>query len=367
MRILHVYKDYYPVVGGMENHIRLLAEAQAAAGHDVTVLVTALGLHGDEEDVGGVRVRRAGRMANVSSAPVSAALFAALREEDPNLTHLHSPYPVGEAAWLAFGAHPVVVTYQSDIVRQRVLGKLWTPWLRRLLARADRILASNPAYVESSPFLRANRDRVTVVPLGIEPVRFECRDRSAARRRFAPDDGPRIAFVGRLRYYKGLHVLVDAMRRLPEARLLLVGTGPEGLALRRQAEEVGVSERIDWLGDVTDEDLPVVLAAADVFVLPSTARSEAFGIVLLEAMAAGLPLISTELGTGTSWINQDGQTGRVVAPGDPAALAGAINELLVDPALRARMGAAANQRVHDEFTADRMVERVMTVYEEVAQ
>ncbi|MFN2115288.1 MAG: glycosyltransferase [Anaerolineae bacterium] len=365
MRILHVYKDYFPVVGGMENHIRLLAEAQAAAGHDVTVLVTAPGVRGNDADVNGVRVRRAGRLATAASAPLSPALALALRREEPDITHLHSPYPVGEAAWLAFGSRPMVVTYQSDIVRQRVLGRLWAPWLRRTLARADRILASSPAYVESSPFLRRFREKVTVVPLGIDPARFAAADRSAARRRFAPDSAPRVAFVGRFRYYKGLHVLVDAMRLLPEARLMMIGGGPEGPALRRQAESAGVAERVDWLGEVPDEDLPAALAAADVFVLPSTARSEAFGIVMLEAMAAGLPLVSTELGTGTSWINQHGHTGLVVEPGNHEALAAAINGILADDDLRQRLGRSALERVRAEFDADQMVERVMAVYEEV--
>jgi rhamnosyl/mannosyltransferase len=256
----------------------------------------------------------------------------------------------------------MVLTYQSDIVRQRVLGRVWAPGLRAVLARADRVLATSPAYLASSPYLRAVRERVTVVPLGIDTRRFDV-DSAAARSSRGP--GPWLVFVGRLRYYKGLHVLVDALALVPEARLVLVGTGPEGPAIRARASARGVDARIEWLGDVPEERLPAILAAADLFVLPSTARSEAYGLSMVEAMAAGLPVISTELGTGTSWVNQDGVTGRVVAPGDPLALAAAIAALLGDHDARRRMGEAARARATAEFDAGRMVERVAHVYEEV--
>lgn len=368
MRVLHVYKDYAPVVGGMENHIRLLAEAQARQGHDVTVLVTSQQHRSNSEVIGGVRVVRAARLFTLSSAPVSLSLFGELRAAQPDVTHLHSPYPVGEAAWLAGGRPPLIVTYQSDIVRQRFLGTLWSPWLRRLLASADRILASSPRYAETSPFLQPNRERVEVVPLGIEPDRFRGIDRQAARARLAPiGDRPLLAFVGRLRYYKGLHVLLEALALLPDVGLLVAGTGAEGKHLHRQAEQLGVERRVIWLGDVSEEDLPLVYASCDLFVLPSTARSEAYGLVLLEAMAAGRPVISTELGTGTSWINEDGVTGRVVPPGDPNALAEAARLLLSDPQMLSDMGRAASQRVDEKFTADRMVEHIETIYEEVVR
>jgi len=363
MRILHVYKGYPPVTGGMENHLCLLAEAQAAAGHDVTVLVTASGRRSEREVRRGVRVVRAGRWATLSSAPLSIALARVLRAEEPDLTHLHCPYPVGEAAWLAWGRRPMVLTYQSDIVRQRWLGALWAPGLRRVLDRADRILASSPPYVESSPFLRPLRHKVTVVPLGIDPRPFVTVDRAAARGRLG--DGPTLLFVGRLRYYKGLEVLIDALSALPDVRLAVVGTGPMGDTWRRRAETHGVSDRITWLGDVAGDALPLTLAAADVFVLPSTRRSEAYGLAMVEAMATGLPVISTELGTGTSWVNQDGVTGRVVAPGDARALATAVRELVGDAALRRRMGEAGRARVVSDLSAERMIERVQAVYADV--
>jgi rhamnosyl/mannosyltransferase len=258
----------------------------------------------------------------------------------------------------------MVATYHSDVVRQRLLGRIWAPGLRRLLRRADRVLATSPNYVESSPFLRAVREKVDVVPPGIDPGPFGGVDRAAARRRYG--ERPTLVFVGRLVYYKGLDVLLAALGQVPEAQLLVSGSGPMGERWRAAAEAAGTAGQVRWLGKVPDEGLPELLAAGDVFVLPAVARSEAFGIVLLQAMAAGLPVVTTELGTGTSWVTQHGRTGLVVPPGDAAALGEAVAALLADPERRAAMGAAGRLRVEAEFTEARMVERVMRVYTEVA-
>ena len=205
---------------------------------------------------GGRQGVRAGRLATVASTPLSPALGAVLAFERPDVTHLHAPYPIGEAAWLAVGRRPMVLTYHSDVVRQRVLGRLWAPFLRRVLARADRVIATSPRYVDSSPFLGAVRDRVTVVPLGVDPTRFAGGDGAAVRARHGP--GPLLVFVGRLRYYKGLAVLLDALASLPEAKLLVVGTGPMAEAWRRHAAERGVDGRVAWLGDVAEDEIPDV-------------------------------------------------------------------------------------------------------------
>lgn len=368
MHVLHVYKDYPPVIGGIEHHIRALAEGQAAQGHEVTVLVTRPDPGPVTVDVeGGVRVVRARRLATVASAPISVSLAREVARLRPDVTHLHVPYPVGEAAWLAFGRRPMVVTYHSDIVRQRLLGKLWGPFLRRTLALADRVLATSPNYVESSPFLRRVRTKVAIVPLGVDVERFARFDdvaaRAAAAARFGPQ--PRLVFVGRLRYYKGLHVLLRALVELPGVRLLVVGTGPLQAELAALALSLGVFDRVAWLPGVADDELASILAAGDLYVLPAVARSEAFGIALVEAMAAGLPAVTTEVGSGTSWVNQDGVTGRVVPPDDPRALAGAIRDVLADEDRRAAMGAAAEARARAEFSSARMIQRVGRIYDEV--
>jgi rhamnosyl/mannosyltransferase len=182
------------------------------------------------------------------------------------------------------------------------------------------------------------------------------------RARYAPK--PLLLFVGRLRHYKGLNVLIDAMRTI-DAQLLVIGAGMMEAEWRSQSTSLGLDERITFLGDLSDADKLPILHAADLFVLPSNNRAEAFGIVLIEAMACGLPLISTELGTGTSFVNQHEQTGLVVPPNDPAAMATAINRLLADEALRRHMGATALARAQSEFNVETMASRMLALYQKI--
>ncbi len=364
MQVLHVYKDYPPVIGGIENHLRLLAEHQARRGLDVTVLVTSPERETSERRENGVRVIRAGRFAELLSTPLSLSLFTRLRGLTPDVTHLQFPYPPGDLAQLLFGrSRATVVTYQSDIVRQRLAGWAYRPLQALLLARADRIIATSPNYPHSSPALHHVRHKCAVVPMGIETAawgRADAAEVLAIRRRFP---GPLVLFVGRLRYYKGLEYLIRAMASV-DASLVVVGEGRLRAELEHQALRGGAAERIFFLGDMPQDLLPAYYAAADLLVLPSSHRSEAYGLVLLEAMACGTPVISTELSTGTSFVNLSGETGLVVPPRDPQALADAIRTCLADPAARARMGERGRRRVEDEFRVERMVERVIGVYED---
>ena len=359
MRILHIYKDYFPVLGGIENYVKVLAEAQAAAGYDVTVSVCAPGLRSDRSERNGVRLLRSGRLTTLASMPISLRQPLAIAFEEAEIIHVHSPYPLGEAsAWLLRRRIPLVITHHSDVVRQRRLLAFYAPVLRRVLRHAAAIIATSPPYIESSPWLRPVRDKCRVVPLGVDARRFHPPER--------PFEGPpTLLFVGRLRYYKGLGTLLQALSRLPDVRLDVVGTGPMEKRWRDLAVELGVAPRVRFLGEVDDAHLPQHYHRAHLFVLPSNARSEAFGGVLLEAMASGLPCVSTELGTGTSWIVQDGTTGRVVPPRDPRAMAEAIADLLADRARLRAMGRAARARVEARFTLERMIADVEAVYRDV--
>ncbi|MHB1296064.1 MAG: glycosyltransferase [Anaerolineae bacterium] len=365
MKILHVYKDYYPVLGGIENHVRLLAEGQAAAGHEVTVLVTSLGRRTTVENLNGVRIIKAARLAHVASTPLSAALPLLLRRQRPDITHLHFPYPLGEVAQLLLGrSRRTVISYHSDVVRQARLLRLYAPLMRRVLASADCILVGTPNVLESSPVLPAYEAKCRVLPYGIPRERFLAPDPEAVaevRRRFG--EGPLLLFVGVLRYYKGLNYLLEAMPQV-SARLLVVGEGPMGPALRAQARQLDIEERVVFLGRIADEDLPAYYGAAELFVLPASERSEAFGLVQVEAMSAGLPVVCTELGTGTTYVNRHGESGLAVPPRDPEALAGAINTLLGDETLRRRLAEGARAR-SALFDAGRMLADVEAVYREL--
>lgn len=378
LRILHIYKDYDPVVGGIENHLKVLAEGLVQAGHAVTVLATNTARATVAEERNGVRVVKAGRTLHIASTPLSTALLGLARREQCDIVHLHMPYPPGDLALRAVPGDPaLVVTYHSDIVRQRKLLRLYSPLLRATLRRADRIIATSDPYIQSSPFLRRHAAKCRVVPLSVDGPRFGTADAAQVaelRRSVLADDNatggapPRadgcvILSVGVLRYYKGLPVLLDALTEV-DATLVVVGTGPEEQQLRDLAQAYGVARRVHFAGAVPDELLPAYYAAADVFVLPSQLRAEAFGIVLLEAMAAGLPVISTELGTGTSAVNQHGQSGFVVDPGDPHGLARALDVLLANVELRRKLGAYGRRRALSEYTPGGMIARTLAVYRE---
>lgn len=357
MKILHVYKDYFPVLGGIENHIKMLAEAQIRAGHKVTVLVCDPGLRTHIETYNGVKVIKAGRLLTAASMPISFTQPLIVARLRPDILHVQGPYPLGElSAWLFGGKTPFVLSYQSDIVRQKTLLRFYGPFLRRVLRRVDRILTNSPRYIETSSWLQPVRTKCLSVPIGIDVRRFTLPEQYYT-------GPPTVLFVGRLRYYKGLDTLITAMRDLPGVHLKLAGDGPMCGQLRAQVEALELTERVHFLGEIADEELPALYHQAHMFVLPSNARAEAYGIVLLEAMASGLPCVSTELGTGTSWVVQDGVTGRVVPPQDPAALAAALRELVDNPEKRRMMGQAGRLRVETEFTQELMTQRVMEVYE----
>ncbi len=364
MRILHIYKDYYPVLGGIENHVRALAEGQAARGHDVAVLVANPARRTTTDMLNGVRVIRAARWATVASTPISPALFLEMARLNADVAHLHFPYPFGDVAHALFSrASHTVITYHSDIVRQKALLRLYAPWLRRTLRHAQRIIATSPRYAATSPYLAPHVDKTTIVPYGIDLARFSTADPAQVAQIRARYGSPLVLFVGQLRYYKGVEYLIRAMPQIA-GRALLIGseTTTRRAELDRLARDLNVADRVIFLGE-HDADLPAYYHASDIFVLPSIERSEAFGIVQIEAMTAGLPLISTELGTGTSWVNVDGQTGLVVPPRDSTALATAINQLLANDDLRHGLGNSARARAQAEFSVATMIDRVLDVYQ----
>lgn len=359
MRILHVYKDYSPILGGIENHIKTLAELEARAGHHVTVLVTNPARLPSRETLNGVHLIRTGRLATVASTPLTAAFLFELPRLNPDITHLHFPYPIGEVSQYLVGKKPYLITYHSDVVRQQNILRVYRPLMVRVLRGAARILPTSDRYIASSPYLKPLADKCTVVPLSVDPAPF-----AHPTPLLPPAEVPTLVFIGRHRYYKGLDTLIRAMPTL-NARLLIGGDGPMRGEWEALARTLGVTGRVQFLGEISDADLPRFFASGDIFVLPANSRAEAFGKVLLEAMATGLPCVTTELGTGTSYAVQDGLTGFVVPPQDPAALGDALRRLLEDAGVRKTMGAAGRARVLAEFTPEKLLERTQKIYREV--
>lgn len=353
MRILHVYKDTYPPVhGGIEQHIALLAALQANEGHDVEVLAAGSRRGVEVEHRDGYVVRRLPELARAASSPVTGAYAGALRRRRPDIAHFHHPNPIAElCSPLLASDVRTAVFYHADITRQRVLRVAYGPVLRRFLARADVVITSSDRLLETSPLLAPHRERCHVVPYGVAAV-----PRSPLVR--VPGS---TLFVGRMREYKGLPVLLEALVRAPRLRLRLVGDGPERPRLESDVRRLELGSRVDFLGELDDVALDIELRQARTLVLPSTRRSEAFGIVLIEGLHRATPLVTTELGTGTSWVNQDGVTGLVVAPGDPDALARALMRLEADRELWQRMSAGAADRAR-LFTPERMLDGIMAAY-----
>ena len=294
-----------------------------------------------------MRVIRAGRLATVASTPLSLALPWQLLREQPDVVHLHFPYPVGEVSqWLLRRGRATVLSYHSDIVRQAGILRFYRPLLRRILAAVDAILIGSPP-MRGSAYLADHQAKLHLIPYGIPLARFKTRpaadELARVRQSYLGQPAstptaelPLLLFVGRLRYYKGLDYLIRALPEIP-ARLMVVGVGPMEAEWKALAEANGVSDRIAWLGEAPDADLPALYHLADLFVLPASHSSEAFGLVQVEAMAAGVPVVCTELGTGTSYVNQDGSHRCAwCPPRDPAALAAAISELLANPATAGR-------------------------------
>ncbi len=368
LSVLHIYKDYAPVVGGIENHIGVLTKGLRSCGIDARVLVTNRNSETIVERIGGVPVLKTGRQLNISSAPVSLDMFPAIwhNEKEFDIAHLHLPYPPGELGHLLFGrSKRTVLTYHSDIVRQRVLGTLYSPFLRLTLRKADLIAVSNPAYIRTSPFLRGVMSKCRVIPYGIDLGEFDASTQmkqtaDAIRARYGT---PLLLFVGKLRHYKGVDVLLHAMQQL-NAHLLIIGDGAMEAEWRSLSSKLGLANNVTFAGELPDDERDAAYRAADIFVLPSTNRAEAFGIVQIEAMAAGLPIVSTELGTGTSFVNVDRETGLVVQPGQPQELAEALRQLINDDGLRARMGRNARRRAQEEFASKTMITRIIRFYQE---
>ncbi|HEY6420256.1 MAG TPA: glycosyltransferase [Candidatus Binataceae bacterium] len=365
LRVVHLGKFYPPYVGGIETHIQALC-GELRKSLDVRVIVA--NDHGPSEEgvVDGVNVSRLRTQCSIAGAPLCASMAWRIRKARADVVHLHLPNPFGIISYLMSGHRgPLVATWHSDVVRQELLATAFEPFLQRFLKHCLVLIASSPNYIESSRVLSAVRERCRVIPYGIAADRFKARDPAAIdsiRARY----GPKIVLtVGRLVYYKGVEYLIDAMAKI-DGCLLVVGDGPLRASLERRARAIGVADRVAFIGEVSDCNLASYYQACDVFVLPSVARSEAFGIVQLEAMACGKPVINTSLASGVPFASLDGVTGVTVPPGSPAPLADALTLLLDDENLRAKYGRAALSRVESEFSLDAMVRRTIEVYEKIS-
>lgn len=367
LEVLHVGKYYPPVPGGMERVLKLLCDRERHHV-DARVLVMDTGRRTVRDVVDGVPVTRVGTVLRLGSVAFGAVPVELARAR-ADVTVIHEPNPVALVADAVTRRRgPLVVYFHSEVVRARwKYLAFYRPLLARVLARAAKILVASPAMRDTAAQLEGYRHKCEVVPYGIELADLARTPAVGARAeavRMASSD-PVLLFVGRLVPYKGVDVLIRAMGAV-RARLIVVGEGPERGRLEALAVQSGVAGRVHFAGAVDDDEVRALYHACEVFVLPSVTRAEAFGMVQLEAMACGKPVVSTSLPSGVPWVNQHGVSGLVVPPGDVAALASALSHLVDDDRVRQALGAGARRRVEDEFTADRMAARTVEIYKSVA-
>jgi rhamnosyl/mannosyltransferase len=310
-------------------------------------------------------------VASVALSPSLPARARRLhREHAFDIVHLHFPDPLGHLTALTLPRSVRrVISWHSDIVRQRRALRLYGPFLRRFVRGAHALIGATPQHLEAStqipPPDRGQLRRV--VPYGFDPAQFEWNERATRRRAelvTLAAGRPIVFTVGRHVYYKGFDVLLEAMRGVA-ALLVIGGSGPLTEGLKRRASDLGVTDRVRFAGYIPEEELIAYYDACDVFTMPSTDRSEAFGLVQLEAMHLAKPVVSTRLGTGVEFVNLDGETGLLVRPRDALALRAALRRLLDDPALRARLGAAGRARIAQTFSVEQMVQGTLETYRAV--
>jgi len=369
-RCLQLSKFYPPVNGGIETTVRDIAEGLTSHGWQVEVLC-ANTTRGTVREAGAIPVTRVSSFGVVASTSMTPSLISQLarQQQDQDVIHVHLPNPIANLAlFLTRPKCKLVLHWHSDIVKQKHLLKLYAPLQAWLLRRADVIVATTEQYAESSPWLQPYRQKVRFVPSCLrdprETVDFGASERRAAEIRNA-HPGKKIVFaLGRMIYYKGFDVLVRSARRLGDDTVVLLGgSGELQEPLRKLARDLGVEHKVSFLGRVSDADLSAYYMAADVFCLPSLMRSEAFGLVMVEAMSFSKPVVATRIpGSGVTWVNVHGETGLNAKPGDDEDLARALLELLGDPARAHAMGTAGRRRFEQHLTLEKMIDATLAAY-----
>ena len=368
MRVLHVGKYYPPVPGGMERVVETLCRVSHGRLHS-RVLAFDRGRATREDVIDGVPVTRVGTLGQAGSVPIAPRFASHLSRADADLMIVHEPNPWALLSLLLAPPRiPFAIWFHSDVVRPALQYRLfYAPIARPAYDRARKFVVSSPALASLSPALSRYSGKTAVIPFGIDPAAWttDAEIERRAQEIRAEIAKPIVLFLGRLVGYKGVDVLIRAASLL-SVHVVIAGDGPMRSQWMAQASAIAGCATFEFPGALSDGDVKAWMHAADALVLPSITRAEAFGVVQLEAMASGTPVISTNLPSGVPWVNRHGETGLVVTPGDVSALRSAIETLLADAPLRSRLGAAGIERVRSDFTLDRMADRFVALCEEIA-
>jgi rhamnosyl/mannosyltransferase len=367
MRVLHFYKTYYPdSLGGIEQVIRQLCKGTGKLGVHNEVLSLSRQQNLAPYELDGTMVYRVPQDFEIASNACSLAAIGALARHarEADVVHYHFPWPFMDVAhFMARIRKPSVVTYHSDIVRQKHLLRLYQPLKHRFLQSVDTIVATSPNYLASSAVLDRYRDKTRVITYGLDRSTYPEPSQALVDKWRAEVGDKFFLFVGVLRYYKGLHILLDAVEKL-DYPVVIVGAGPIEQELKAHAGRLGL-KHVRFVGALDDADKVALLKLCYAVAFPSHLRSEAFGISLLEGAMFGKPMISSEIGTGTTYINVDGETGLVAPPSDAGALREAMQKLWDNPQLAGDMGVRAEARYRELFTSEQMAASYTALYHEL--
>ncbi len=363
LKVLEVNKAYFPHVGGIETLVKQYSEELGQFNVQVRTLVCCENQGGTiRERVNGIPVIRAASLGTYFSCPLSVQFIKQFRRmsRKADVVHIHLPFPLADMALLLSGYKgKVAISWHSDIVKQKKLLVLYKPLLKYLLDRADVIFTATEGHIDGSDFLYEYREKCRILPYGITVEDYLNIDRKPIlTEKLTDKNSVKVFFTGRLVYYKGVDVLLKAFSKVKNCELFIAGTGELENSLKAYAEKHGLADKVHFLGFLPDDELKQAYADCDIFVLPSVVKSEAFGIVQLEAMVYGKPVINTNLPSGVPHVSLDGETGLSVAPSDAKALAKAINRLAEDKELREELGKKASQRVMDNFNEKDVIRRL---------
>jgi len=368
IRVLQTSKFFYPHIGGIEKLVREI-NLGLKEKVDIKILTCQTKGKGNKEIIDEIEIFRAGSIGTYFSVPISFTFPFLLKKlsKDRDILHFHLPFPLAVMSYLLVRPKgKIVVWWHSDILRPKSLYKLYKPFLRKFLKKVNKIIVYTPYHIKNSDILKDFKNKCEIIPYGIDIEHFNFTNEVGEEvKKIRGKYGSKvILFVGRLVYYKGLEYLIRAMEEV-DAKLLIIGNGNLKGCLLKLATELNIEDKVFFIGRVTDNELLAYYYACDIFVLPSIAKTEAFGLVQLEAMACGKPVVNTDLPTGVPYVSLDKITGVTVPPKDSKALAEAINILLNDESLRKKYGENGRKRVEKEFSKKIMIKRVLDLYQEL--
>jgi rhamnosyl/mannosyltransferase len=365
MRILVFYKTALPdYLGGVEQIIHQLARGACKHGVQTDVLSLSDQSKPGMIEMDGYRVHRAPLHFEIASTSFSFSVISRFKQlaQKADIIHYHYPWPFMDLIhFFSRIKKPTIVSYQADIVRQKNLLKIYKSLQNKFLSHVNWIVANSPHYLSTSKVLAKYTNKITTIPIGLDKASYPIPkpERLQYWKEFLGSKF--FLFIGVLRYYKGLHILLDAASGT-DFPIVILGSGAEEEKLKQQAEKLKL-KNVHFLGRLSDEDKTALLTLCYALVFPSHLRSESFGISLLEGAMYGKPLISCEIGTGTTFINIAKETGLVIPPNDPTALKNAMQYLWDNPECAAKMGQKAEERYWNYFTADQMVESYINLYQ----